>query len=239
MCNDFGNHIPYSAYVEAFSELKIPLLTPGGAPNLQPRDDIWPTETAPVLRRAEGDGVELAQLRWGLDPGRPKAPPVINFRSEGRHFAKGRCLVPAVAQQVPPARRQRGVQIEARDAPARAHPRLRAHLIKRDQDRRPVILLGQPPGGIGDHEGHHASDGQAQSDLRGGESDQLGEEDRRAGHEGARRRSEEQGLQCQPPAQRSRRNQPPEKATQIHRMIRSLGGGARHLLFTRVSGEIE
>jgi putative SOS response-associated peptidase YedK len=37
----------------------------------------------------------LAQLRWGFPPSRPKAPPVINFRSEGRKFANGRCLVPA------------------------------------------------------------------------------------------------------------------------------------------------
>jgi putative SOS response-associated peptidase YedK len=94
MCNDYGNHIPYSAYLEAFSQIKIPLFTPGGPPNLQPRDDIRPTELAPVIRRA-GDGVDLVQLRWGLDPGRPKASPVINFRSEGRHFANGRCLVPA------------------------------------------------------------------------------------------------------------------------------------------------
>ncbi len=94
MCNDYGNRIPYSAYVEAFSEIRIPLKFPTAAPNLEPRDDIWPTETAPVLRRRE-DGVELAQLRWGFAPGRPKAPPVINFRSEGRRFPKGRCLVPA------------------------------------------------------------------------------------------------------------------------------------------------
>jgi putative SOS response-associated peptidase YedK len=53
-----------------------------------------PTEIAPVLRRVDG-GVELAQLKWGFAPGRPKAPPVINFRSEGRRFDKGRCLVPA------------------------------------------------------------------------------------------------------------------------------------------------
>jgi putative SOS response-associated peptidase YedK len=94
VCNDYGNRIPYSAYVEAFSEIRIPLKFPTAAPNLEPRDDIWPTETAPVLRRRE-DGVELAQLRWGFAPGRPKAPPVINFRSEGRRFPKGRCLVPA------------------------------------------------------------------------------------------------------------------------------------------------
>ncbi|MDQ2802205.1 MAG: SOS response-associated peptidase [Pseudomonadota bacterium] len=96
MCNDYANHIPYSAYVEAFSQIRLPLILPTAAPNLEPRDDIWPTDTAPVIRRHE-DGVELAQLHWGFPPGRPKAPPVINFRSEGRRFATGRCLVPADA----------------------------------------------------------------------------------------------------------------------------------------------
>ncbi|MDB5569499.1 MAG: hypothetical protein JWN93_682 [Hyphomicrobiales bacterium] len=94
MCNDYGNHIPYSAYVEAFSELKVPFTAPRNLPNLEPREDIWATELAPVIRQAEG-GVELAQLRWGFDPGRPKAAPVINFRSDGRRFPTGRCLIPA------------------------------------------------------------------------------------------------------------------------------------------------
>ena len=35
------------------------------------------------------------KLRWGFPPARPKGPPVINFRSEGRRFPKGRCLIPA------------------------------------------------------------------------------------------------------------------------------------------------
>ena len=94
MCNDFGNNVPYSAYLEAFSPLRAPIVFPTAAPNLEPRDDIWPTEAAPVIRR-RGEGVELARLRWGFQPGRPKAPPVINFRSEGRRFPNGRCLVPA------------------------------------------------------------------------------------------------------------------------------------------------
>ena len=94
MCNDYGNHIPYSAYLEAFSETRIPVRFPVAAPNLQPREDIWPTDTAPVIRQAE-DGVEFTQLRWGFPPARPKGAPVINFRSEGRRFPKGRCFVPA------------------------------------------------------------------------------------------------------------------------------------------------
>jgi putative SOS response-associated peptidase YedK len=94
MCNDYGNDVPYSAYVEAFSHLKIRLFAAGGPPNLEPRDDIRPTDRAPIIRATE-DGAELVQLKWGFPPARPKGPPVINVRSEGRRFAHGRCLVPA------------------------------------------------------------------------------------------------------------------------------------------------
>jgi putative SOS response-associated peptidase YedK len=90
MCNDFSNNIPYSAYLEAFSQVRFPR----AAPKLEPRDDVWPTDTAPVIRQTD-EGVAFAQLRWGFPPGRPKGAPVINFRSEKRRFPKGRCLVPA------------------------------------------------------------------------------------------------------------------------------------------------
>jgi putative SOS response-associated peptidase YedK len=98
MCNDYANRVPFNAYREAFSQTRIPLVRPGAeaAPNLEPRDDIRPTDIAPVIRAVES-GVELAQLKWGFAPGRPKAPPVINFRSEGRRFGRGRCLIPATA----------------------------------------------------------------------------------------------------------------------------------------------
>lgn len=95
MCNDYGNHIPYDDYLRAFSQIRIPVKWPHAAPNLQSREDIWPTDTAPVIRQLEDGTKEFAQLRWGFPPGRPKGAPVINFRSEGRRFPKGRCLVPA------------------------------------------------------------------------------------------------------------------------------------------------
>src|SRR5258708_4549420 len=95
MCNDYGNHIPYSDYLAAFSQTRIPVRWPKAAPNLEPRDDIWPTDRTPVIRRLEDGTNEFAELRWGFPPARPKGAPIINFRSEGRHFPAGRCLVPA------------------------------------------------------------------------------------------------------------------------------------------------
>ena len=68
---------------------------PHAAPNLEPRDDIWPTDIAPVIRRLKDGTNEFSESRWGFPPARSKSPPVINFRSEGRRFPVGRCLVPA------------------------------------------------------------------------------------------------------------------------------------------------
>jgi putative SOS response-associated peptidase YedK len=95
VCNDFGNKIPYSDYLAAFSQTRIPVKWSNAAPNLEPRDDIWPTDKAPVIRRLEDGANEFAELRWGFPPARPKGASVINFRSEGRQFPKGRCLIPA------------------------------------------------------------------------------------------------------------------------------------------------
>ena len=96
MCNDFGNNVPYSVYVEEFSHLRLPVTAPpdGAVPNLEPRDEIWPTDTAVVFRPMPG-GVVLEQQPWGLAPGRAGARAVINMRAEGRRFVSGRCLVPA------------------------------------------------------------------------------------------------------------------------------------------------
>src|SRR4051812_21782258 len=39
MCNDFGNNVPYSAYLEAFKKIRFPVVFPTVAPNLEPRLD--------------------------------------------------------------------------------------------------------------------------------------------------------------------------------------------------------
>lgn len=92
MCNDYANHIPYDEYRRAFSHLKVRF--PKAAPNVEPRDDIWPTDVAPIIRATE-TGPEFVRLPWGFPPARPKGPPIINFRGEKRRFPHGRCLVPA------------------------------------------------------------------------------------------------------------------------------------------------
>jgi hypothetical protein len=48
VCNDFGINVPYSANLEALSQIRAPVVFPTASPNVEPRDDIWPTETAPV-----------------------------------------------------------------------------------------------------------------------------------------------------------------------------------------------
>ncbi|MFI4966850.1 MAG: SOS response-associated peptidase family protein, partial [Caulobacterales bacterium] len=70
----------------------LPILWAGGAPNLEPRDSIRPTDPAPILVGSP-QGIELKQLRWGFT--QPKGGPLINFRSDGRRFPAGRCLIPA------------------------------------------------------------------------------------------------------------------------------------------------
>lgn len=95
MCNDYANRVAYADYMAALQQADMPIRRPLAPPNLEPRDDIWPSEIAPVFRRFE-DGVELARIAWGFPPSKPGGRPVINFKSEGRSFANSRrCLVPA------------------------------------------------------------------------------------------------------------------------------------------------
>jgi putative SOS response-associated peptidase YedK len=95
MRNDYGNHIPYSDYLAAFSQTRIRVKWSNATPNLDPRKDVWPTDKAPVVRRLEDGTNESAELRWGFPPARPKGSPVISLHSEGRRFSVDRCLAPA------------------------------------------------------------------------------------------------------------------------------------------------
>jgi putative SOS response-associated peptidase YedK len=90
MCNDYKSRVELAAIVEAFRQLGVPLGFPGGLPNLEPRDDIRITDPGPIVRLGR-EGPELVQRRWSW-PG-PGGKPVYNFRSDGREFVSGRCLI--------------------------------------------------------------------------------------------------------------------------------------------------
>ena len=93
MCNDYRIRVELDQLERLVSEMRVRLLFPEGRPNMEPRDDVRITDRAPILRAAtdEPGAIELVQRRWSW-PG-PGGKPVYNFRSEGREFAAGRCLI--------------------------------------------------------------------------------------------------------------------------------------------------
>jgi len=93
MCNDYRLKVAAATIRGDFSDLKIKLRFSEGMPNIEPRDDIKITDTAPIVRTVDGEpgAGDLVQRRWSW-PG-PKGRSVYNFRSEGREFTSHRCLV--------------------------------------------------------------------------------------------------------------------------------------------------
>lgn len=89
MCNLYTQTKSVDEVARTFRDLQTPLQFPEGVPNLQPRD-IRITEPAPIVRHLNG-GFDLISRRWSW-PG-PGGKPVYNFRSEGREFTSGRCLI--------------------------------------------------------------------------------------------------------------------------------------------------
>jgi putative SOS response-associated peptidase YedK len=95
MCNDYAQRRELEALEKLAAAAAMRLVYPEGRPNLEPRDDIRITDRAPILRAAAagGNAAELVQRRWSW-PG-PGGKPVYNFRSEGREFGSGRCVIVA------------------------------------------------------------------------------------------------------------------------------------------------
>lgn len=99
MCGRFLLHAPVDLLQRAFGFSELP--------NLQPRYNIAPTQTVPIVRQKEDGGRELAMVGWGLVPFWAKdlkiGSQLINARAETvpskpafrAAFAKRRCLVPA------------------------------------------------------------------------------------------------------------------------------------------------
>lgn len=108
MCNLYTQTKSVDEVAQLFRDMQMPLCFPEGVPNLQPCE-IAITDPGPIVR-AGSDGLDLVVRRWSW-PG-PTGGPVHNFRSEGREFGSGRCLILAdgffefTAQADPKAKRK-------------------------------------------------------------------------------------------------------------------------------------
>ena len=92
MCNLYTQTKSPDEIARIFSRQQMVLRFPEGIPNLEPRD-IRITDPGPIVRASEGpdEAFELIVRRWSW-PGQG-GKPVYNFRSDGREFPTGRCLV--------------------------------------------------------------------------------------------------------------------------------------------------
>jgi putative SOS response-associated peptidase YedK len=90
MCNLYTQSKSVDEVARIFRDLQIPLLFPEGAPNFAPRD-IAITDPGAIVRAGELGGYELVVRRWSWPA--PNGKPVYNFRSDGREFGSGRCLI--------------------------------------------------------------------------------------------------------------------------------------------------
>jgi putative SOS response-associated peptidase YedK len=91
MCNLYTQTKSVDEVARVFRDLQVPLSFPEGVPNLQPRE-IAITDPGPIVRAGVGR-FELVVRRWSWPA--PGGKPVFNFRSDGREFSSGRCLIVA------------------------------------------------------------------------------------------------------------------------------------------------
>lgn len=91
MCNLYTQSKSVDEVARIFRDLRMPLLFPEGAPNFAPRDIAITDPGAIVRAGAEAGACQLVVRRWSWPA--PNGKPVYNFRSEGREFGSGRCLI--------------------------------------------------------------------------------------------------------------------------------------------------
>lgn len=92
MCNDYRLTVDLDTIAGDFSDLRIKIDFPDGAPNIEAREDIRITDMAPIVRTGAAPGnAQLVQRRWSWPSGNGK--PVYNFISDKREFRENRCLI--------------------------------------------------------------------------------------------------------------------------------------------------
>ena len=97
MCNEAARRIALGMLRNDWSETGVPLRFPEDLPNMAPLESFKITDRTVIIRAAgdaEGEA-ELVTRRWSW-PG-THGKPVYNFRSDGREFTTGRCLIPVDA----------------------------------------------------------------------------------------------------------------------------------------------
>jgi len=99
MCNEYARRISLDQLKAGWGVTDMALLFPEGASNMPALESIRITDSAVILRAAQGEAgaAELVTRRWSWPA--PNGKPVYNFRSDGREFVNkadsGRCLIPA------------------------------------------------------------------------------------------------------------------------------------------------
>jgi putative SOS response-associated peptidase YedK len=112
MTADYRRKIEHAKWKASLGRMSLPLifLPPERTPNLEPQEDVRPTDPAPIFRyRPDGD-LEMVIARWWLIPWfhkgtvqqslrattfNARAETLTTTRSFKDAFAKRRCLVPA------------------------------------------------------------------------------------------------------------------------------------------------
>jgi putative SOS response-associated peptidase YedK len=93
MCNDYEQQVAYADYLRAVKAADLEPPAGESEADLRCADDIRIGDVGPVIR-TRGNGIELVPMTFGFPPPRPKAGPVFNFKSDGRHFADSkRCII--------------------------------------------------------------------------------------------------------------------------------------------------
>ena len=80
MCNEVARRIALGQLREDFSQLRIPLKFPEGAPNMAPLDSVRITDTSVIVRADPADGTQgdLVSRRRSRPSG--NVPPHQSFR---------------------------------------------------------------------------------------------------------------------------------------------------------------
>ena len=71
MCNDYEQHVVWAEYCKMMQALELDIPTQQSELDLPQADDIRINDLAPVMRAA-GNGIELAQMRFGFPPSNPR-----------------------------------------------------------------------------------------------------------------------------------------------------------------------